>query len=125
MGMLAKIRRVHIRKKLSIREVARRITLSRNTVRQRLKSPEMSEPKYPERRVVSVVDPYAVQLRSWLETDSYRPKPDRRAAKIMFEAIKVLGYNGSYVRVCVRVRKLRQQVGDAPHRSAFVPSSFV
>jgi transposase len=68
--MLAKIRRMHIREKLSIREIARRTNLSRNTVRQWLKSPEMSEPKYPERRVVSVVDPYVDQLRSWLETDS-------------------------------------------------------
>ncbi len=71
MGMLAKIRRMHIREKLSIREIARRTNLSRDTVRQWLKSAEMSEPKYPERCVVSVVDPYVGQLRSWLETDSH------------------------------------------------------
>ena len=122
--MLAKIRRMHIREKLSIREIARRTNLSRNTIRQWLKSPEMSEPKYPERCVASVVDPYVDQLRSWLETDSHRPKRDRRTAKIMFEAIKALGYPGSYVRACVRVRKLRQELGDAPHRSAFVPLTF-
>ena len=58
----------------------------------------MSEPKYPERHVVSVIDPYSDQLRSWLETDSHRPKRDRRTAKIMFEAIKAQGYTGSYVR---------------------------
>lgn len=58
MGMLAKIRRMYIREKLSIREIARRTNLSRNTVRQWLKSAEVSEPKYPERRVGSVVDPY-------------------------------------------------------------------
>ena len=124
MGMLAKIRRMYIREKLSIREIARRTNLSRNTIRQWLKSPEMSEPKYPERCVASVVDPYVDQLRSWLETDSHRPKRDRRTAKIMFEAIKALGYPGSYVRACVRVRKLRQELGDAPHRSAFVPLTF-
>jgi transposase len=86
--MLAKIRRMHIREKLSIREIARRTNLSRNTVRQWLKSLEMSEPKYPKRRVVSVVDPYSDQLRSWLETDSHRPKRDRRTAKIMIEPIR-------------------------------------
>ena len=52
-GMLAKIRRMYIREKLSIREIARRTNLSRNTVRQWLKSPEMGEPKYPERRIAS------------------------------------------------------------------------
>ena len=78
MGMLAKVRRMHIREKLSIREIARRTNLSRNTVRQWLKSPEMSEPKYPERCIASVVYPYVDQLRSWLQTDSHRPKRDRR-----------------------------------------------
>jgi hypothetical protein len=42
----------------------------------------------------------------------------------MFEAIKAQGYGGSYVRVSVHVRKLRQELGDAPHRSAFVPLTF-
>ena len=50
MGMLAKIRRMHIREKLSVREIPRRTNISRNTVRQWLKSPEISEPKYPQRR---------------------------------------------------------------------------
>lgn len=124
MGMLAKIRRMHIREKLSIREIARRTNLSRNTVRQWLKKPEMGEPKYSERQVSGVVDPYSDQLRSWLQTDSHRPKRDRRTARIMFEAIKSQGYAGSYVRVCVHVRKLRQELGDAPHRTAFVPLTF-
>jgi transposase len=122
--MLVKIRRRHIREKLSIRDIARRTNLSRNTIRQWLKSPEMSEPKYPERWVTSVVDPYSDQLRSWLQTDSHRPKRDHRTAKIMFEAIRAQRYAGSYVRVCVRIRKLRQELGDAPHRSAFVPLSL-
>ena len=45
-GILAKIRRMHIRDKLSIREIARRTNLSRNTVRQWLREPAMTEPKY-------------------------------------------------------------------------------
>ena len=51
----------------------------------------VGEPKYPERRVASVVDPYVDQLRSWLETDSHRPKRDRRTARVMLEAIWALG----------------------------------
>ena len=103
MGMLAKIRRMHICEKLSIREIARRTNLSRDTVRQRLQLPKMVGPRSPEVRVVSVVDPYVDQLRSWLETDSHRPKRDWRTAKVMFEDIKVMGYTGSYVRACVHV----------------------
>ena len=45
-GMLAKIRRMHLRDRLSIREVARRTGLSRNTVREWLRKPQVVEPCY-------------------------------------------------------------------------------
>ena len=101
---------MHIREQLSIREIAKRTNLSRNAIRQWLKSPDMSEPKYPERCIVSAVDPYVDKLRSWLETDSHRPKRDCRTAKIMFKAIEVLGYPGSYMWACIQVRKMRQEL---------------
>jgi transposase-like protein len=86
--MLAKIRRMHLRDKLSIREIARRTDLSRNTVRKWLRLPEMEEPRYPLRQSTSIVDAYAEQLRLWLQTDSHRAQRDRRTARVMFEAIK-------------------------------------
>ncbi|MCB1566322.1 MAG: helix-turn-helix domain-containing protein, partial [Xanthomonadales bacterium] len=46
MVMLAKIRRMHFRDGLSVREVARRTGLSRNTIRRWLRSGQ-SEPVYP------------------------------------------------------------------------------
>ncbi|WP_354362982.1 helix-turn-helix domain-containing protein, partial [Undibacterium sp. GrIS 1.8] len=45
MGMLAKIRRMYFRDKLSIREIARRTNLSRNTISNWLKKEAMQEPK--------------------------------------------------------------------------------
>lgn len=124
MGMLAKIRRMYLREKLSIREIARRTNLSRNTIRQWLRQPEMTAPKYPERTSTSIVDPYVEQLRQWVQADSHRAKRDRRTAKVMFEAIRAQGYAGSYTRVTIRVRKLQQEISDAPARSAFVPLTF-
>ncbi|MBU18140.1 MAG: hypothetical protein CL725_10640, partial [Chloroflexi bacterium] len=44
MGMLAKIRRMHLRDRLSMREVSRRTGLSRNTVRQWLRQEGVTEP---------------------------------------------------------------------------------
>jgi transposase len=123
-GILAKIRRLHLRDKLSIREIAKRTNLSRNTVRHWLRQPEMSEPKYPDRQSKSVVDPYVEQLRQWLTADSHRPKRDRRTATAMFEALKAQGYAGSYTRVAIRAKKLRQELNDAPNRKAFVPLTF-
>jgi len=44
-GMLAKIRRMHFRKVMSLREVSRRTGLSRNTVRVLATPAEVVEPK--------------------------------------------------------------------------------
>lgn len=123
-GMLAKIRRMYFRDKLSIREIARRTNLSRNTISEWLKKEGMQEPKYPPRQVSRLIDPFTDQLRQWLETDSHRPKRDRRTAKVMFEAIKAQGFKGSYVRTSAHVRQLRQALGDTPQRKAFVPLRF-
>jgi hypothetical protein len=45
--MLAKMRLMHFRDVLSLREGARRTRLSRNTIRQWLRQPDQTEPKYP------------------------------------------------------------------------------
>jgi hypothetical protein len=44
--MLAKIRRMYFRDKLSIREIERQISLPRNTIRKWLREADMSEPRY-------------------------------------------------------------------------------
>gem|GEM_PF-3315912 len=50
---------------MSIREIARRTGLARNTVKKHLRSEE-SEPKYPRRVGSSKLDPYAEKLATWL-----------------------------------------------------------
>jgi len=120
-GMLAKIRRMHLRDKLSIREISRRTNLSRNTIRQWLRQPNMVEPKYSQRPVISVVEPYFEQIRQWLKADSHRGKKERRTAMAIFNALKTQGYTGSYVRLAVWVRRLRQEITEEPNRNAFVP----
>jgi hypothetical protein len=55
-GTLAKIRRLYFRDKQSIKEICRQTGLSRNTVRTWLREPEMSEPKYRARVVVTKLD---------------------------------------------------------------------
>jgi DNA-binding transcriptional regulator LsrR (DeoR family) len=56
MVMLAKIRRMHFRDEMSIREIARRTGLSRNTVRRWLRQGHV-EPKYPVRVPSSNLEP--------------------------------------------------------------------
>lgn len=123
-GMLAKIRRMHFRDGMSLREVARRTGLSRNTIRSWLRRPEVVEPKFQPRQAVSVIDEWTELLGTWLRTDSHRGKRERRTAKAMFEAIRALGFSGGYGRVSAFVRRWKIEQSDAPRRSAFVPLSF-
>ncbi len=124
MGMLAKIRRMHFRDGMSLREVSRRTGLSRNTVRAWLRQTEVTEPKYPARVVRSIVDPYKEQLEAWLNADLRRPKRERRTAKVLFNQIRALGYPGSYNRVAVFVKRWREGGGEHAGRPVFVPLKF-
>jgi hypothetical protein len=64
-ALLNMIRRWHLRDKISIREIARRTKLSRNTITKYLASGETS-PLYPNRKSPSRLDPlfYASELTS-------------------------------------------------------------
>lgn len=124
MGMLAKIRRMHFRDKVSLREIARRTGLSRNTVRNWLRQPQVTEPAYPDRTSPSILDPYKEQLLTWLRSDSHRPKRDRRTGKVLFQLLQAQGYPGGYGRVIAFIRQWREEGGAAPRRQAFVPMRF-
>lgn len=124
MGMLAKIRRMHFRDKVSVRDIARRTGLSRNTVRSWLREPAMVEPKYPSRVSPSILDPYKEQLVAWLRTDAHRAKRDRRTAKRMFEELKAEGYPGGYGRVSRFVRRWHAEGGEQAARQSYVPLYF-
>jgi len=123
-GMLAKIRRMYFRENRSIREIARRTGLSRNTIRSWLRQESTVEPKYPARVVPSVLDPYKSQLEAWLRADSHRPKRDRRTAKAMFQQLQAQGYPGGYGRVVVFVKHWHEEQAARPARHAFVPLQF-
>jgi len=123
-GMLAKIRRMHLRDGMSIREVCRRTGLSRNTVRHWLRQEGVTEPRYPKRASRGVVDAFGEHLEAALRADAHRPVRDRRTVQALFEQIRAMGYAGSYPRVVVWVRRWREGQAMAPRRAAFVPMSF-
>lgn len=123
-GILAKIRRMHFRDGMSLREVAKRTGLSRNTLRRWLRQPDVTEPIYPPRKSPSKVDAWAELLVTWLKTDSHRVKRERRTATAMFEALRTQGYDGSYGRVCAFIRHWKKEQSDSPRRAAYVPLAF-
>lgn len=124
-GMLAKIRRMHFRDGMSIREVSRRSGLSRNTVRRWLLEVDVVEPKYPVRKSWSALLVWREHLMTALRADAMRPKRDRRTILMLYEEIRALGYAGSYCGVTWWIRRWRaEEAAAASQRSAFIPLQF-
>lgn len=104
MALLGIIRRWHLRDQVPIREIARRLDISRNTV-QRYRRSDTTEPSYAERRSVSRLDKYSVQLSGWLKAETTKPRKQRRNLKQIHEDLKELGYAGSCDRVAAFARQ--------------------
>lgn len=94
----------HLRDQIPLREIARRLVISRNTVQRYLRS-ETTEPSYAERRSSSGLDKYSVQLAGWLKAEAGKPRKQRRNLKQLHLDLKELGYEGSYDRVAAFARR--------------------
>ncbi|MFZ4878416.1 helix-turn-helix domain-containing protein [Janthinobacterium sp. Mn2066] len=62
----------HLRDQVPLREIAKRLGISRNTVRRYLRS-ETAESLYAERRSVSGLDKYSLQLSGWIKAETTKP----------------------------------------------------
>lgn len=124
MGMLAKIRRMYFREHLSIRGIARRTGLSRNTVRDWLRQPQVVEPEYAKREVVTKLDAYVETLSTWLTTNRHRGKRERRTVLSMYQELSAMGYRGGYGRVAAFARRFVAEESMRGSGRAFVPLKF-
>jgi transposase len=123
MELLVKIRRMHVREKLSERAIAKRTGLSRNTVHKWLKAPEkVQKPKYLRAKGFSKLGDFMDELELTLKANALRPKQDRRSARALFVQIKASGYLGGYTRVTDYIRAWRSSEGQ--NTKAFVPLKF-
>lgn len=120
MALLGIIRRWHIRDQIPLREIARRLGISRNTVRRYLRA-EMTEPSYADRRTPSAIDKYAFQLSGMLKDEAAKSRKQRRTLKQIHEDLKQLGFEGSYDRVAAFARVWRagqtERVNSASKRT--------
>ena len=124
MAMYAKVRRLRFREGLSISEIARRTSLSRNTIKAWLQEPVRREMKYVRPGGAKKLDAHAGWLKQALETDTRRPRKERRTARRLFEQLQAEGFDGDYSRVTEFVRTWRAQAGAVTARSAYVPLCF-
>ncbi len=126
MGLLNIIRRMSLREKLSIREIARRTGISRDTITKYLTAGTI-EPHFttPERQ--SKLDPFAEKLAGWLKTEAGKSRKQRRTLKHLHADLVALGFIGSYNRVAAFARDWRadrQREQQTTGRGTFVPLTF-
>ena len=124
MAMYAKVRRMRVRDGLSISEIARRTSLSRNTVKEWLRGPVRSEMRYRRPQAPKKIGPYEATLRQALEADAGRPRRERRTALKLYAQLTKQGFPGSYARVTEFIRAWRVDQGAVTARSAYVPLTF-
>ncbi|MCX7033216.1 MAG: IS21 family transposase [Arenimonas sp.] len=125
MSMYAKVRRLRLREGLSISEIARRTSLSRNTIKTWLREPaprtEMAYKRPPGPKVLAG---FTAWLDQAIKTDEHRPRKERRTGRRLFEQLQEQGFKGHYCRVTEYLRAKRAAVGAVTARSAYVPLQF-
>lgn len=122
METIRKIRNAHHRDHKPIRQIARDMNLSRNTVRTILRS-EATELHY-ERTVQPSpkLEAFKASLSRMLDEDARKPKKQRRSALLLFEQLQRDGFGGGYDTVRRFVQRWKQQAQESI--KAFVPLSF-
>jgi transposase len=122
MYMVGRIKRMHFRDGQSVREIARQMGLSRNTVRTWLRAPADQEPRYQRTTRPGKLTPFHMSLVQALKADAMRPKKERRTGLALYRQIQAAGYAGGYSRVTDFVRDWRAGAGNGTQ--AFVPLTF-
>ena len=127
MELLSVIRRWRYRDHYSIRDIARRTGLSRNTVRKYLRSDSV-EAKFDVRDRPSKLDLYADKLSQMLRQEAAKSRKQKRTAKQLSADLVALGYDGSYNRVAAFAREwraARHREQQTTGRGVFVPLAFL
>jgi transposase len=124
MATFAKVRRMYFRDRLSISEISRRTSLTRNTVKKWIRTESSTEPRYQRKSANTKLTPFHSQLIKALQTDLHRPKRDRRTAKVLFQELVTAGFDGDYSCVTAFIRQWRLETMGPSLKSAFVPLKF-
>lgn len=125
MAMFGKVRRMYFREQVSIKEIVRRTSLSRNTVRKWLKAPVGSTPRYRRVAMPKNLAPFEAELRRALESDAQRGRRERRTARRLYQELRQAGFTGGYSTVTEFVRDVRASEARVRAKSAYVPLRFV
>ena len=107
MALKGKIRALHQREGKSISEIARRTSLSRNTIKKWLKAPSDAATKYRRESSPGKLAPFVATLTQALKADAHRPRHERRTARALLLQLQAQGYGGGYSRLTDFIRAWR------------------
>ena len=120
---IGKIRRWRRVDKLSVSEIARRLSASRNTIAKYLDS-EVTKPRYKTRaKRAPVMGAWVVKLEAMLAEDAQRPRKEQRTAQRLHDGLVQEGFRGSYPTVQRFVKAWREERRHGVG-SVFIPQSF-
>ena len=120
---IRKVKVAHGRHEKSIKEIARDLHLSRNTVRKVLRTDSTS---FEYRRTVQPqpkLGPFVPWLEDEIDKDSRLPRKQRRTIKALYEELQARGYEGGYDAVRRHVQRWRKEKRQQVSQ-AFVPLLF-
>src|SRR6201996_1207546 len=120
---IGRIRREHVVKGKSIREIARDLKVSRNTVRKVLRSGETSFSYQREVQPRPKIGRWKAELDGLLAKNAVATGRERLTLIRLFEELRGLGYDGGYDAVRRYARRWTKERGTST-ASAYVPLSF-
>jgi len=120
---VGRIRRDHFVRGKSIKEIARDLRLSRNTVRKILRSPETAFAYEREVQPQPKLGRWTSDLDRMLEANATKSPRERLTLIRVFEDLHGLGYQGGYDAVR-RYARAWQREHSSQTQPAFVPLSF-
>ncbi len=91
------------RQGLTQRAIARRLGISRNTVKKYLENPNLAFAPAPVRQRKSQLDPYLGNIEAWIKEDSCY------TGTWIYDRLTAMGFTGSYEIVKRKVRKLKNR----------------
>ena len=120
---IARIRREHLSRGKSIKEIARDLKISRNTVRKILRSGETSFSYEREVQPRPKLGRWKVDIDRLLTRNADASARERLTLIRLFEELRALGYEGGYDAVR-RYAKIWSREHSSQSATAYVPLSF-
>ena len=107
----------------SIRETAKDLRMSRNTVRKVIRSQETKFQYIRDKQPFLKLGPYIKSLTTRLEASQPLPKRNRPTAQMLYEELQNEGYTGGYDSVRRFVKRWRREQRHTPAQ-VFIPLTF-